>query len=60
MKTRAQALHDLRLIVAEQGAILDTLSPEQAAARVFRPGGPSLEALAAEFANSRCRLPVAA
>lgn len=60
MKTREQALDDLRRIVAEQGAILDRLTPMEAAQRAFRPGGPSLEELASEFAQTRCRLSVAA
>lgn len=56
--TREQALERLRALVAEQGALLDTLTPEQAAARVWRPGGRSMEDLAAEFARTRCRLPL--
>ena len=56
MKTREQALDDLRRIVAEQGRVLDTLTPEEAAERAYRPGGPSRAELAAEFAETRCRL----
>ena len=59
MKTREQVLDDLRALVAEQGAILDTLTPEQAAARVWKRGGPSMSELAEEFARTRCRLPLA-
>lgn len=58
MRTREQALDDLRALVAEQGAILDTLTPEQAAARVWKQGGPSLSELAEKFARTRFRLPL--
>lgn len=53
--TREQALADVRAIVAEQGAILDTLTPAQAAERAYRPGGPSLADLADTFAATRYR-----
>lgn len=45
MKTRAQALRDLGLVVAEVAAIVRTLTPEQAAERAWRPDGPPLEVL---------------
>ena len=60
MKTREQALEELSALVAEQGAVLDSLTPEQAAARVWKRGGPSMSELAEEFARTRCRLPRAA
>lgn len=60
MITRDQAFADLARMVAEEGAILDTLTPEQAAERAWHPGGPSKEDIAAKFAAERCRVPIAA
>lgn len=59
MKTREQALNEARRIVAEQGAILDTLTPMEAAQRAYKPGGPSVEEIAEKFALTRCRLQAA-
>lgn len=39
-------------MVREQGVILDSLTAQEAAARAWRPGGPSLEALV-EIAEAR-------
>lgn len=53
--TREEALERLREFVAEQGRILDRLTPEQAARRAYRPGGPSVTELADEFSQTRWR-----
>jgi hypothetical protein len=56
VKTRAEALRDVAMLVAEQGAILDSLDPLQAAGRAWHRGGPSVDEIAARFARERCRL----
>lgn len=56
MLTREQALSEVSALVVEQGRILDTLTPAQAAERAWRPGGPSREDLASRFAAERCRV----
>lgn len=45
MKTKAQALRDLGLVVAEVAAVVRLLTPEQAAIRAWTPDGPPLEEL---------------
>jgi hypothetical protein len=52
--TKELALAQVAEIVAEQGAILDTLTPEQAAERAWYPGGPSRTEIAARFAAEYC------
>lgn len=45
MKTKEQALREVGLIVVEVAAIVRTLTPEQAAERVWRPDGLPLDEL---------------
>ena len=45
MKTKAQALREVGLIVAEVAALVRTLTPEQAAERAWRPDGLPLDEL---------------
>lgn len=47
MKTRAQAIRDLGAVVAEEIAVIETLTPLEAARRAFHPGGPSIDELTA-------------
>lgn len=52
------ALEEVAVMVSEQAAILDSLTPRQAAERAWTPGGPSLEELeqwAAERLENRRR-----
>lgn len=56
MKTLEQALSEVSALVVEQGRILDTLTPAEAAARAWRPGGPPPEQIAQRFAATRCRV----
>ncbi|WP_300267456.1 hypothetical protein [Microbacterium sp.] len=56
MKTKAQALRDVGLVVAEVAAIVCTLTPEQAAERAWHQGGPSLAVLTEQIrATGLCR-----
>lgn len=52
---KRRALHEVAQMVREQGAILDTLTAQEAAQRAWHPGGPSVEELV-QFAIARgCR-----
>ena len=42
---KRRALHEVAQMVREQGAILDTLTAQEAAERAWRPGGPSVDEL---------------
>ena len=44
-KPREQALRDLAGVVAEEIAIIRTLTPREAAERAWHPGGPSVDEL---------------
>ncbi|OZB81474.1 helix-turn-helix domain-containing protein [Microbacterium sp. 13-71-7] len=44
-KTKEQALRDLGEVVAEEVAIIRTLTVREAAERIWYPGGPSMEQL---------------
>lgn len=55
MKSREQALSEVAALVVEQGQILDRLTPEEAAERAWRPGGPSREEIAEKFRRERWR-----
>ena len=45
VKTREEALADLGRVVADEVAIITTLTPRAAAERAWHPGGPSVEEL---------------
>jgi len=49
LKTREQALHDVGRIVAAEVERIRALTPEEAARQAYRPGGPTVEELAAEL-----------
>jgi anti-sigma factor ChrR (cupin superfamily) len=53
MKTREQALRDLGDLVAEIGAVIERLTPEEAARRAWHPGGPSVDVLADQIRDGR-------
>ncbi|WP_424937555.1 MULTISPECIES: hypothetical protein [Bacteria] len=42
-KSKEQALRDLGRVVAEEAAIVRTLTVREAAERIWYPGGPSME-----------------
>lgn len=50
---KARALAAVAQIVAEEGAILDTLTPDEVAARAWHPGGPTREVIAERFREYR-------
>lgn len=52
MSARDRAFGEVARMVREQGVILDNLTAQEAAQRAWRPGGPSLEALA-QIAEAR-------
>lgn len=53
MKTKEQALADLGRVIADEMAIVATLTPRQAAERAWHPGGPSVDDLEALIAAGR-------
>ncbi len=53
MKTKEQALDDLRKVVAEAAQIFMKLTPEESARRVYQPGGPSVEELTERIIAAR-------
>ncbi len=53
--TYEQAIQDAAHILAAARAHLATLTPEQAAAEAYSPGGPSIEELAARIRLLRAR-----
>lgn len=56
MKTKAQALRDLGRVVGDAVAIVRTLTVREAAERIWRPYGPSIEELMVQVeATGLCR-----
>jgi hypothetical protein len=53
MKTKAQALADLAVVVREALLISRALTPRQAAERAWHPGGPSVEELTETITKNR-------
>jgi hypothetical protein len=56
VKTKAQALRGLGLVVAEFAGVLVAQTPEDAARRAWRPDGPSIETLTAKCAALQQKL----
>ena len=56
MTTRGQALRSLGLVVADFTAAFMEQTPEDAARRAWRPGGPSLSDLTARCADLQARV----
>lgn len=54
-KSKEQALADLARVVADEVAIIATLTPMQAAERAWHPGGPPLEELVETISEFRAR-----
>lgn len=55
-KSKEQALRDLGRVVAEEAAIVRTLTVREAAERIWYPGGPSMEeCIARAEASGLCR-----
>ncbi|MGN7861490.1 hypothetical protein ACTJI8_12995 [Microbacterium sp. 22303] len=55
-KSKEQALREVAEIVAEEAAIIRTLTVRQAAERIWYPGGPSMEELIARAeASGLCK-----
>ncbi|WP_309129451.1 hypothetical protein [Microbacterium sp.] len=52
MKTKQQALRDLGRVVAEEIAVVSKLTVREAAERVWRPDGPSMDVLMDRIAAS--------
>lgn len=53
MKTREEALLDLRDVLAAAADRIAALTPMEAAQAAWRPGGPPVEELAAQIAADR-------
>jgi len=53
MKTREQALQDLSDFLHEVGETTARLTPRQAAERAWHPGGPSIDDLEQQIAQTR-------
>lgn len=57
LKTKEQALRDLGHVVGEAVAIVRTLTVQEAAERIWYPGGPSIEECIARAEASGLCLP---
>lgn len=58
--TRAKALRELGLVIADAAAVFTALTPQESAQRVWVPGDPPVPVLAAQIADHRATYQAAA